>query len=64
MSGCDHAGEGDLVGARLGLTFLVATVGTALVAYSVKAMMPVRITPEEEHSGLDLCEHGEEGYIL
>jgi len=48
----------------MGLTFLVATVGTTLCAYAVKAMMPVRITPEEEHSGLDLSEHGEEGYIL
>jgi len=48
----------------IGLTFFVATVGTALVAYAVRAMMPVRITPEEEHSGLDLSEHGEEGYIL
>ena len=33
-------------------------------AYIVKALMPVRISPEEEHSGLDLAEHGEEGYIL
>ena len=48
----------------MGLTFTVATVGTAVCAYAVKAMMPVRITPEEEHSGLDLSEHGEEGYIL
>jgi len=48
----------------MGLTFLIATVGTAAVAYTVKAIMPVRITPEEEHSGLDLSEHGEEGYIL
>ena len=48
----------------MGLTFLVATIGTTVVAYAVKAMMPVRITPEEEHSGLDLTEHGEEGYIL
>ena len=48
----------------MGLTFIIATVGTALVAYAVSAMMPVRITPEEEHSGLDLSEHGEEGYIL
>ena len=48
----------------MGLTFLVATVGTTLVAYIVRVMMPVRITPEEEDSGLDLTEHGEEGYIL
>ncbi|MCX6966780.1 MAG: ammonium transporter [Verrucomicrobia bacterium] len=48
----------------MGVTFLVATIGTALVAYAVRRMMPVRITPEEEHTGLDLAEHGEEGYIL
>ena len=48
----------------MGLTLVVATAGTAVVAYAVQAMMPVRITPEEEHSGLDLSEHGEEGYIL
>lgn len=48
----------------IGLTFTVATVGTAITAYAVRAMMPVRISPEEEHSGLDLTEHGEEGYIL
>jgi Amt family ammonium transporter len=48
----------------IGLTFTVATVGTAITAGVVRAMMPVRITPEEEDSGLDLSEHGEEGYIL
>ena len=48
----------------IGLTFTIAVVGTAVAAYIVKAIMPVRITPEEEHSGLDLAEHGEEGYIL
>jgi len=48
----------------IGITFTIAVVGTAAAAYFVKAIMPVRITPEEEHSGLDLAEHGEEGYIL
>ena len=48
----------------MGITFVVAVAGTALVAGIVRMMMPVRITPEEEHSGLDLTEHGEEGYIL
>ncbi|MDD5349818.1 MAG: ammonium transporter [Chthoniobacteraceae bacterium] len=48
----------------IGITFLVATAGTAVVACAVRAMMPLRITPEEEDSGLDLSEHGEEGYIL
>lgn len=48
----------------MGVTFAVAVIGTTVAAYLVKAIMPVRITPEEEHSGLDLAEHGEEGYIL
>jgi len=48
----------------IGVTFAIAVTGTAAAAYLVKAIMPVRITPEEEHSGLDLAEHGEEGYIL
>ncbi len=48
----------------MGITFAIATVGTALAAAAVRALMPVRIAPEEEDSGLDLSEHGEEGYIL
>ena len=48
----------------MGLTFGIAIVGTTVAAYAVKLLMPVRISPEEEHSGLDLSEHGEEGYIL
>lgn len=48
----------------MGVTFAVAVIGTTVAAYLVKAIMPVRISPEEEHSGMDLAEHGEEGYIL
>ena len=48
----------------MGITFVIAIVGTTIAAYAVKLLMPVRISPEEEHSGLDLSEHGEEGYIL
>ncbi|TSA29811.1 MAG: ammonium transporter [Verrucomicrobiaceae bacterium] len=48
----------------MGVTFAIALIGTTVAAYIVKAIMPVRISPEEEHSGMDLAEHGEEGYIL
>ncbi len=48
----------------MGITFVIATVGTAITALIVRLLMPVRITPEEEDSGLDLSEHGEEGYIM
>jgi len=48
----------------IGVTFVVAVVGTAVVAFAVKAVMAVRLSHEEEDAGLDLVEHGEEGYIL
>jgi Amt family ammonium transporter len=44
------------------LTIMIAVVGTAIIAYIVKAVMGLRISPEVEHAGLDLAEHGEEGY--
>jgi Amt family ammonium transporter len=48
----------------MSVTLAISVIGTTVAAYLVKIIMPVRITPEEEHSGLDLAEHGEEGYIL
>jgi len=37
-------------------------VGTVVIAYIVKAVIGLRVTPEVETSGLDLTEHGEEAY--
>ena len=48
----------------IGVTFTVAVAGTAVVGYAIKAVMDMRLAPEEEDGGLDLAEHGEEGYIL
>ena len=48
----------------IGVTFVIAVTGTAVVAYAVKAAMALRLSHEEEDGGLDLAEHGEEGYIL
>jgi Amt family ammonium transporter len=33
-----------------------------LIAYIVKAVVGLKVAPEVETSGLDLAEHGEEGY--
>jgi ammonium transporter, Amt family len=44
------------------LTLLLAVIGTLIIAYIVKAVVGLRIAPEIEHAGLDLAEHGEEGY--
>src|SRR5215468_5258788 len=46
----------------IGLTLVLAIVGTTIIAYIVKAVVGLRPTPEVETAGLDLSEHGEEGY--
>jgi Amt family ammonium transporter len=46
----------------IGLTLVLATAGTAIIASIVKALVGLRPAPEVEISGLDLAEHGEEGY--
>jgi len=44
------------------LTILLATIGTAIIASIVKATIGLRVDEEVETVGLDLAEHGEEGY--
>ena len=46
----------------IGITLCLAIVGTTIIAYLVKAILGLRVAPETEVSGLDLSEHGEEGY--
>jgi Amt family ammonium transporter len=47
----------------IGITLLLAAVMTALIAYAVKLVLGGLRPPEEvETIGLDLVEHGEEGY--
>lgn len=48
----------------IGVTLLLAIVGTVIIAYIVKATIGLRPTAEEESQGLDISDHGEEGYIL
>jgi Amt family ammonium transporter len=46
----------------IGITLVLAIVGTVIIAYIVKAVVGLRPAPEVESAGLDLSEHGEEGY--
>jgi hypothetical protein len=46
----------------IGITLVLAVVGTVVIAYAVKAVMGLRPTDEIELAGLDISEHGEEGY--
>jgi Amt family ammonium transporter len=45
------------------LTIVWSVVGTAIIAFIVKAIMGLRPTEEVERQGLDINEHGEEGYV-
>jgi Amt family ammonium transporter len=46
----------------MGLTIVMAVVGTIVIAYLVKALVGLRASEEVETAGLDISEHGEEGY--
>jgi len=55
-----------LVGAQLKavvLTIIWSVVATAIIAFIVKLTIGLKPTPEVESAGLDISEHGEEGYI-
>jgi Amt family ammonium transporter len=46
----------------IALTLVLAVVGTTVIAFALKAVMGLRPTEDVETSGLDVSEHGEEGY--
>ena len=45
-------------------TIILSAVGTAIIAYVLKFTLGLRPTLEQEEAGLDISDHGEEGYIL
>jgi Amt family ammonium transporter len=60
-----EAGNGGLIMAQLtavAITLVISIVGTAVIAMVVKAVIGLRPSPEVETVGLDISEHGEEGY--
>jgi Amt family ammonium transporter len=46
----------------IGVTLAMAIIGTIVIAYVVKFTIGLRASEEVETIGLDLAEHGEEGY--
>ncbi len=46
----------------IGITLVLSIVATVVIAYIVKAVIGLRPTAEVERQGLDINEHGEEGY--
>lgn len=57
--------NGGLLGQQLiaiGITLVISIASTVVIAFIVKALIGLRPTPEVESTGLDIREHGEEGY--
>jgi len=46
----------------VGVSLVLFIVGTIVIAYITKMLVGLRVSEEVEMSGLDLPEHGEEGY--
>ena len=46
----------------VGVTLVLVIVGTIVCAYITKVLVGLRPTEEVEMAGLDINEHGEEGY--
>jgi Amt family ammonium transporter len=47
----------------IAMTIAIAVVGTVIIAALVNVTIGLRIAPEIERQGLDINEHGEEGYM-
>jgi Amt family ammonium transporter len=47
----------------IGITLGIAVAGTAIIAVVLNALIGLRTAPEIERQGLDINEHGEEGYM-
>ncbi len=45
------------------VTIVLAVVGSAIIGALVRGLIGLRIAPEIERQGLDINQHGEEGYI-
>jgi Amt family ammonium transporter len=43
-------------------TYIFAAAGTFIILKALGAIMELRVKPESEDQGLDINEHGEEGY--
>ena len=47
----------------IAVTIVIAVVGTAIIGAIVRGLIGLRIAPEIERQGLDINQHGEEGYM-
>ncbi|WP_071880384.1 ammonium transporter [Synechococcus sp. PCC 7502] len=46
----------------IGITYVIAGVGTFVILKVLSLFMSLRVSPSAEEQGIDIAEHGEEGY--
>lgn len=46
----------------IGIAWGISIVGTLVLLFVVDKTIGMRLVPEDENQGLDLSQHGEEGY--
>ena len=51
-------------GAGIAIAWGISIVGTLVLLFVVDKIIGLRVSPEQESAGLDLSQHGEEGYDL
>ena len=66
MLGVYEGGKRVIMGqlAAVGVTWAFSIVGTLILLKVVDALIGLRVSPEAETRGLDISDHGEEGYIF
>jgi Amt family ammonium transporter len=47
-----------------GISWTIAVAGTLVILKVCDVVIGLRVSPEHEMEGLDLSQHGEEGYIF
>jgi len=62
IEGNAHQLLNQLVG--VAIAWILAAVGTLIILKVVDVTVGLRVAPEHEIQGLDLSQHGEEGYNL
>jgi ammonium transporter, Amt family len=50
--------------AAVAIAWAISAVGTAVLLFAVDKIVGLRVSPDDESEGLDLSQHGEEGYDL
>jgi ammonium transporter, Amt family len=50
--------------AGAGIAWVISIVGTLILLFVVDKVIGLRVSPDQEAAGLDLSQHGEEGYDL